>query len=139
VRIVASASTAGEIPTLADALSGATARLSDAMPTADGLRVPFDYIDRDSPHYSRDFTGFPKGSVPVMQAYLVVGSVASYEACGPDDAGAGDLSMDFDDAISLLTLSVSTQAALRIQVSAIDLSVVVTDDQVGERRLTMCM
>ena len=55
------------------------------------------------------------------------------------DAGAGDLSLDFDDAISLLTLSVSPQAVLRIWVSTIDLSVIVTDEQIGERSLTMCL
>ena len=139
VRTVASAATASEIPALVDALRGAKARLSDATTTAEGLRLPFEYLDPDDPRYRRDLMGFPTGTVPVMRAYLVIGGIASQETDGPADAGAGDLSVDFDDSISLLTLSVSTQAVLRVWVSAIDLSVVVTDEQIGESRLTMCM
>ena len=139
MRTVASATTAGEIPALVDALRGARARLSDSTPTADGLSLPFEYIDSDSPLFGRGFAGFPTGTVPVMQAHLVIGGVASHENDGPAHAGAGDLAVDFDDAISLLTLSVSTQAVLRIWVDAIDLCVIVTDEQIGERSLTMCM
>jgi hypothetical protein len=138
MRTVAIATCPSELHDLLELLRGARARLGDATLAAPALRVPFEFVDSEHTRFGRNLSTFPTGSVPVMQAYLIIGSVTSHEADVSAEAGVDALVVDYDESAKLWTLRVSPQAVIRVSVGALDVSVLVSDQEIGEQSLTMC-
>jgi hypothetical protein len=138
VDTIATATTASDIPDVEARLVGATACLADAESVAYGLRLPFAFVDSEHPQFGRSLVGYPTGKVPVVRAYLVIGNVTSFEHEGSAGVAEGGLSLDYNESAGLLIVRTSPHASLRVLVDGLDLSVVVTDEPIGERRLTMC-
>jgi hypothetical protein len=104
------------------------------------LRIPFEYMD--SAHtriYRSSVPGAVPGSVPVLLAYLDICNVISCDGALPMDADAGRLDALYDQAGSRWTLQIAGQPDLSVSVSALSVSVTVTDRKLGQHELRMRM
>jgi len=137
-RIVASAIAPDGIPAVTELLQGAAFHLAGVALEAGEVSLPFDFVDSGAATSHVTLTGYLAFSAPVFSAFLTIKCARALERCGPTDPIEGPVGLAYHDATSLVAVTVSGESVVRVQVTGLDVTIVVTDTRIGDQKLVTC-